>query len=165
MSAGQHDKLQAEAYQWAHDTFPQIRGHLFAARSEVIRQKGETDQQFMARMMHLKSIGHRKGILDLHLDMPATNIRPGAPYEFDAKIKPDYLKPAQLERIDMMRKCGGDGWAFFSFEEFQRIFESVMVKHFGNTLERAYKMPEVKRQPEDVERKRWIAEMRKKALE
>lgn len=172
MSKGQHDNLQAEAYQWANNTFPQIRGHMFAARSEVFKYPGETEQQFLARLAHLKKIGHKKGILDLHLDMPVTVIRPGAPYEFDAKIKPDYLKPEQLARIDRLRSCGGNGWAFFSFEEFQRIFTDVMRLHFGDSLVISGQMSAEEiaelTKPLDVMRenkKAWIKEMRKKALE
>jgi hypothetical protein len=172
MSNGKHDALQAEAYQWANNTFPQIRGFMFAARSEVFKYPGETEKQFLARLAHLKKIGHKKGILDLHLDMPATNIRPGAPYEFDAKVRPDYLKPEQNARIDRLRTCGGNGWAFFSFEEFQRIFTDVMRWHFGETLVMSDQIA-----PEDMAKlmqpleaireakKKLIAEIRKKALE
>lgn len=129
-----HDQLQAAAYQWAQNRYPQIRGHLFAARSEVIRYPGETEKQFLARLGHLKSIGHRKGILDLHLDMPKTDYMPGAPYEFDSKILPDYLKPDQVDRVAMMRRCGGNGWAFYSLDEFKMYFELIMVKHFDKEL-------------------------------
>lgn len=129
-----HDKLQADAYQWAHNRFPQIQGHLFAARSEVIRYPGETEKQFLARLGHLKSIGHRKGILDLHLDLPVHKGKPGAPWEFDAKVGRDYLKGEQVERIGMMERCGGGGWSFYSFEEFKSKFERLMYSQFGEDL-------------------------------
>lgn len=162
-----HDQLQAQAYQWANNTFPQIRGKMFAARSEVIRHPGETEKAFLARLGHLKSIGHRKGILDLHLDMPVTKLRPGAPYEFDAKVKPDYLKPDQLERITSLQQCGGNGWAFFSFEEFQRIFMAVMVHHFGDELVNVEPLPvrTVMQNTDKIAKQEWVRQMRKKALE
>lgn len=161
-----HDQLQAAAYQWANNTFPQIRGKMFAPRSETVRFPGESEKAFLARLAHLKSIGHRKGILDLHLDIPITKHKPGAPYEFDAKVKPDYLKPDQLERIASLKQCGGNGWAFFSFEEFQRIFMAVMVDHFGDDL--IISDPLKIALPVDKtseERRKWIAEQRKKLFE
>lgn len=160
-----HDQLQAQAYQWANNTFPQIRGHLFAARSEVVRYPGESERAFLARLSHLKTIGHRKGILDLHLDMPKTKDNPfAAPYEFDAKVKPDYLKPDQLERIELLRRCGGDGWAFFSFEEFKRIFMAVMGHHFGAELVimDPLNISGIAGKSDKENRRKWIDEMRRK---
>lgn len=160
-----HDKLQAQAYQWAHNRFPQIKGHLFAARSEVVRYPGETEKAFLARLGHLKSIGHRKGILDLHLDLPEWKGKPGKPFEFDAKVKPDYLKPDQLERIAMMQKCGGDGWAFYSFDEFKNRFNKIMADQFGADLiiievAEQYEAKE-KAKADRAAKKKWVNDMRK----
>jgi hypothetical protein len=129
-----HDQLQAAAYQWAHNTFPQIRGKLFAVLNEVHRKPNESDKAFMIRVQQLKAIGLRKGILDLHLDMPVTETMPGAPYEFDAKIKPDKLKPDQLERIENLKQCGGDGFAFYDLDEFKCIFTNIIRKHYGTAI-------------------------------
>lgn len=119
-----HNKLQAEAYQWAHNTYPQIRGKLFAVLNEIHRKPGESEKAFIVRISQLKAIGLQKGVLDLFLFVP------GAPYAWDAKIKPDYLKPDQVKFIENLRSCGGNGWAFYSLEEFQQQFSMVMAKHY-----------------------------------
>lgn len=161
-----HDQLQAQAYQWTHNTFPQFRNLIFAARSEVIRYPGESEQQFLARLGHLKSIGHRKGILDLHIDFPKIEGMPGAPYEWDAKVKPDYLKGPQVERIANLVSCGGGGFAFHSLEEYQYQFINVLVKLYGDDwrLFVAVVTPgtiEARIDNELLERKRWIDQMRR----
>lgn len=162
-----HDQLQAAAFQWTQNTFPQFRNLIFAARSEVIRYPGETEKQFLARLGHLKSIGHRKGILDLHIDFPEIEGIRGAPFEFDAKIKPDYLKPEQHERIASLERCGGGGFAFHSFEEYQDQFYGALAKVYGrgwSTMVMVQVLdPKVNFVDDAVkqERKKWIDRMRR----
>jgi hypothetical protein len=128
----QHDKLQADAYQWAHNTFPQIRGHLFAVLNEIHPHPKESREAFMVRVMQCKAIGLRKGILDLHIDVPPTDYNShGAPYEFDAKIKPDKFSKEQEERAALLRKCGGNGHEFSTLEQFKSIFIDIIRKHYG----------------------------------
>lgn len=132
MSNGLHDKLQASAYQWAHNTYPQLRGHIFAVLNEVHPHPGESRQAFMVRVSQIKAIGLRKGILDLHVDIPPTEFNPhGAPYEFDAKIKPDKFSDEQHKRAEIMRKCGGNGHEFYTLDEFKTIFIGIIRKHYG----------------------------------
>lgn len=120
-----HDKLQAQAYQWAHNTFPQVRGSLFAALNEIKKVKGESDQSHIIRIMHAKAIGLRKGVLDLIW------IAPGATYGFDAKIKPDVFSQEQRDFVKKLHDNGGDGFSFYSLDEFQRIFNELILKHYG----------------------------------
>ena len=119
-----HDKLQGQAFQWAHNTFPQIRGQLFAVINEVKRWPGEGDKAFMIRVQRLKAIGLVKGVPDLLL------VVPGATYAWDAKVKPDKLRPDQVDFIERLVSCAGNGWSFYSLEEFQQQFIKVMVRHY-----------------------------------
>lgn len=120
-----HDKLQADAFQWAHNTFPQVRGLLFAALNEIKPVKGESKVSHMQRISHAKAIGLQKGILDLLLIMP------GATYGFDAKIKPDKFGEKQLVFVEKLRQCGGDGYEFYNLEQFKAIFINIISKHYG----------------------------------
>jgi hypothetical protein len=133
-----HDQLQAAAYQWAHNTFPQIRGHLFAVLNEVHPHPGESKKAFAIRVNQMKGIGLRKGILDLIVIMPGREqdergawYIPPATYGFDAKIGSDKLSEDQQKFIEVLRLCGGDGFAFYSLAEFQRIFNQLILKHYG----------------------------------
>lgn len=134
-----HDALQQQAFTWAHNTFPQIRGHLFACLNELKPIPGESAKAHMIRVQHAKAIGLRKGVLDLMLIMPCferdagmgVNITPAATYAFDAKIYPDKLHDDQLIFCEILRKCGGNGYAFYNLEEFQSIFTAIIRKHYG----------------------------------
>lgn len=161
-----HDQLQAQAYQWTHNTFPQFRNLIFAPRSEVIKHPGESDREFMARLGKLKAIGHRKGILDLHIDFPTIEGKQGAPYEWDAKVKPDKLKPDQHERIAALERCGGGGFAFHSLGEYQAQFHIVLARLYGKNWREYITVAqpltiEAKVDNEMLERKRWCDQMRR----
>lgn len=58
------DQLQAFAFQWAHNTFPQIRGLLFAVPNGKSRSKMEA--------IALKAMGAIPGIPDVVLMSPPT---------------------------------------------------------------------------------------------
>jgi hypothetical protein len=121
-----HDQLQAKAFQWAHNTFPIIRGSLFAVQNEVPPHPGESKVGHIKRISHYKSIGLRSGALDLFL------VCPGAPYGFDAKVGNDSLSDNQLDFIEILRRCGGDGFEFRSFEQFQLILLPIIKRHYGS---------------------------------
>ena len=129
-----HDQLQAQCFQWAHNTFPQIRGHLFACLNELKPISGESKQSHLKRISHAKSIGLRKGVLDLMLIVPA------AIYGFDIKIRPDKFSEEQLDFVEILRKCGGNGWEIEQFEQFQSIFTSIILKHYGTINPNATKV-------------------------
>lgn len=136
-----HDQLQAKAFQWAHNTFPIIRGQLFAVQNEVPPHPGESKANHLKRISHYKSIGLMAGALDLMLLCPAAEgwagieLTPPAPYGFDAKVGKDRLSDKQLRFIENLRACGGDGWEFRTEQEFQRIFISIIRKHYGTDPE------------------------------
>lgn len=139
-----HDQLQAAAFQWAHNTYPQIRGSLFAVLNEIKKLPCETRQQHMIRVQQAKAIGLRPGGLDLLLLAPSFEYLgpgpfsrhellhvPAAPYAFDAKMDGDKLSEKQLDFIKMLRLCGGDGWEFRSLPDFQCIFNLIIIRHYG----------------------------------
>lgn len=136
-----HDQLQSKCFLWAHNTFPIIRGTLFAVQNEVPPHPGESKQSHLRRISHYKSIGLLSGALDLMLLCPAAEgwagieLTPPAPYGFDAKVGKDKLGDKQLAFIDKLRRCGGDGWEFRSEPEFRRIFISIIEKHYGTDPE------------------------------
>lgn len=120
-----HDQLQAKCFQWAHNTFPIIRGQLFAVQNEVPPHPGESKQSHLRRISHYKSIGLLSGALDLLL------LCPGAPYGFDAKVGKDKISDRQLAFIGMLTLLGGCGYEFRDESTFQRIFTSIIRKHYG----------------------------------
>lgn len=150
-----HDQLQAKCFQWAHNTFPVIRGQLFAVQNETRPYPGESKQSHLARISHNKSIGVQKGAMDLFLFCAALDTTyttgyeedgqyveyhsgtyvPPACYAFDAKIGKDHLSDAQLAFIQHLRACGGDGWEFRDEQSFRTIFISIMQKHYGTDTE------------------------------
>lgn len=152
-----HDQLQAKAFQWAHNTFPIIRGSLFAVQNETKPYPGESKQSHLARISHNKSIGVQAGALDLMLFCGPCDTRyttgyeedgvylsyehgsyvPPATYGFDAKVGKDKLGDKQLAFIEKLRRCGGDGWEFRTEQEFQCIFVKIMQKHYGADPETA----------------------------
>lgn len=136
-----HNQLQAAGFQWAHNTYPLIRGTLFAALNEIHPHPGESKAKFMQRLSQLKAIGLQAGVLDLIWIAPGYTstwndpgkpyIIPPATYAFDAKVGDDYLHNPQLKFIENLRRCGGDGWEFRTLEQFQSIFTPLYHKHYG----------------------------------
>lgn len=147
-----HDQLQAQCFQWAHNTFPAVRGYMFAVMNEVHPKPNETPLQFKIRVTQLKAIGLRKGVLDWLCVLPPRNemyqtlrqnwdgepytitvgdIVPAATYGFDIKIGPDKFSKEQSEFVEKLRKCGGDGWEIRSLDQFKGIFTALVTRHFG----------------------------------
>jgi hypothetical protein len=133
-----HDQLQSSAFIWAHNTYPLIRGTLFAVLNEIKKLPCETRHQHMIRVQQAKSIGLQKGVLDLIWVAPGREIEtfppsycPPATYGFDAKVDGDYLHDAQIKFIENLRKCGGNGWEFRTLQQFKDIFIPLYLKHYG----------------------------------
>lgn len=147
-----HDRLQSDAFLWAHNTFPQIRGRLLAVLNEIKpvswtiqipgkppRRITEPRTEHLKRISQAKGIGLQSGALDLFfmapkfggwiaggLDpMPATN------YGFDAKIGSDKIHDKQLDFVKFLQDDGGNGYPFYSLAEFQSIFIPIIRKHYG----------------------------------
>jgi hypothetical protein len=144
-----HDRLQYEAFTWAHNTFPQIRGRLFAVLNELkpiswtVQVPGkrpyvikEPKQNHLKRISQAKAIGLQSGALDLFFMAPAytdetLEDRPACNYGFDAKIKPDKIHDKQLDFVDILQQDGGNGYGFYTLDEFKSIFIPIIRKHYG----------------------------------
>jgi hypothetical protein len=144
-----HDRLQYEAFTWAHNTIPQVRGRLFAVLNEIkpvswtVTVPGkrpyvvkEPRENHLKRVSQAKAIGLQPGALDLlflapysdfwgHDNTPATN------YGFDAKIFPDKIHDKQLDFVGFLQHDGGNGYPFYSLDEFKSIFIPIIHKHYG----------------------------------
>lgn len=144
-----HDRLQYEAFNWAHNTIPQIRGRLFAVLNEIkpiswtVQVPGkrpyvvkEPKQNHLKRISQAKAIGLQSGALDLLFMAPGREdhtfewIAP-ANYGFDAKIAPDKIHDKQLDFVEFLQADGGNGYPFYSLAEFQSIFIPIIRKHYG----------------------------------
>lgn len=102
-------QLQAACYQWAHNSFPEIRGCLFSVPNGGTRNAREA--------MLLKATGLTAGIPDLILIWPEL-----AGFEF--KSQSGRLSPAQLKIHDIWRSKGIKVYLIKSFEEFKTIIET-----------------------------------------
>jgi hypothetical protein len=121
-----HDQLQAAAFQWAHNTYPQIRGCLFACLNEIKKLPSESRTAHMIRVQQAKAIGLRPGVLDLLL------LTPVAVYGFDAKVGSDRLSERQLDFCKILDATGGGGFEFRNLEQFQCIFSGIIRNVYGS---------------------------------
>ena len=144
-----HDRLQYEAFNWAHNTIPQVRGRLFAVLNEIkpfswtIQIPGrpprvikEPKTNHLKRISQAKAIGLQSGALDLLFLAPASDYwghdsTPATTYGFDAKIEPDKIHDKQLDFVQILQDDGGNGYPFYSLAEFQSIFIPIIRKHYG----------------------------------
>lgn len=130
-----HDRLQSDAFLWAHNTIPQIRGRLFAVLNEIKPYPGESKTAHIRRISQAKAIGLQSGALDLlfmapeythpHQHQSACN------YGFDAKIGKDKIHDKQIDFVQILQADGGNGYPFYSLDEFKSIFIPIIRKHYG----------------------------------
>jgi hypothetical protein len=145
-----HDRLQYEAFNWAHNTIPVIRGRLFAVLNEIkpvswqvftpgkaLRVVKEPKQNHLKRISQAKAIGLQSGALDLLFLAPSYDpgpyhrVIPATTYGFDAKIGNDKIHDKQLDFCQILEQDGGNGYPFYSFDEFKSIFIPIIRKHYG----------------------------------
>lgn len=134
-----HDRLQSDAFLWAHNTFPQIRGRLFAVLNEIKPYPGESRQAHIRRISQAKAIGLQSGALDLLFLAPASDYwghdnTPATTYGFDAKIGRDKIHDKQIDFVDILVQDGGNGYPFYSLDEFKSIFIPIIRKHYGQII-------------------------------
>lgn len=109
-----HDQLQAECYQWFHNTYPEQRGLLHAnANNSVNKIKG--NQQ--------KALGVVKGVLDMEY-FRAKNL-----HFFDIKVGNDSLSKAQKNFIAKVESEGAKCYEIRSLEQFQTIIQEINKCH------------------------------------
>jgi len=104
------DQMQAFCWQWAVNTYPQVRGLLFA----VPNQKGTKN---IVEMMKLKAMGVVRGIPDLvliRLTMPAIGL--------ELKMENGVQSNEQKE----IQKIWPGYFVIRSFEQFEILFSGLM---------------------------------------
>lgn len=101
------DQLQAKCFQWAHNTYPQIRGCLFSVPNGGTRNVREA--------MTLKSTGLTPGIPDLLLVWPRL-------IGFEMKTESGRLSDAQKRIHEIWASRGISVVVIRSFEEWQLFF-------------------------------------------
>lgn len=106
------DQFQAQCYQWAHNTYPQIRGCLFSVPNGGTRNPREA--------MTLRSTGLTPGIPDLLLVWPRL-------IGFELKTATGTISPAQKRIHEIWRSRGIPVHVIRSFEEWQRIISGLFV--------------------------------------
>lgn len=144
-----HDRLQYEAFTWAHNNIPQVRGRLFAVLNEIkpvswtigSRRIVEPKTNHLKRITQAKAIGLQSGALDLLFMAPEFKApfyagiddyhQPATNYGFDAKIGRDKIHDKQLDFVQFLQDDGGNGYPFYSLAEFQSIFIPIIRKHYG----------------------------------
>lgn len=105
------DELQAKCFQWAHNTFPQIRGFLFSVPNGGTRHAREA--------MTLKATGLTPGIPDLLMVHPRL-------VGIEMKTETGTISPAQQKIHDRWRSAGIEVHVCRSFEDFQVIIGDIL---------------------------------------
>lgn len=123
-----HDRLQAQCFQYAWETYPQTRKMFFAALNEIPRARGESVKDHMLRVQAAKACGLVKGVFDLLFYWH------GRIYAFDIKVGNDKPSPDQMLFCKMLCTQGGAGWYIDNFFQFKEIFDDVIVGKWGPGL-------------------------------
>lgn len=109
-----HDQLQAECYQWFHNTYPRQRGLMHANNNNSLN-KIQGNQK--------KALGVLKGILDLEY------FRKCRLYFFDIKTGEGGLSKEQKAIIATLEAEGAKCYEIRSLEQFQQIIREVNSCH------------------------------------
>lgn len=107
------DQLQAKCFQWAHNTYPQIRGLLFSVPNGGTRHAREA--------MTLKATGLTPGIPDLLLVWPVL-------IGIELKLPTGIISDAQHKIHERWQAAGIEVHVCRSFEDFQ----AVIIAHVGD---------------------------------
>ena len=106
------DKLQAQCFQWFHNTFPDHRGKLWHVPNGGSRDIREA-QKF-------KAMGMVKGVHDLHL------YHNHQLYTFELKVGSNKLSPEQIRWKATMTNEGAMCYEIRDFETFKQAVESIL---------------------------------------
>jgi hypothetical protein len=105
-------QLQAQCYQWAHNTYPQLRKLLFAVPNGGKRNKREA--------MNLKASGVVPGIPDMIC------VYKGVPVGIELKVGSNGPSDDQLEVHEKWDEHGMRVYVIWTFEEFKLIIKSII---------------------------------------
>lgn len=119
-----HDRLQAQCFQWAHNTYPEVRGIFFSVPNEQELLAGKSRQQKIMILTRMKSIGHQPGVYDLLLYWK------GVLYGFDIKVGKDRESDVQGRFREKVVKNGGKCYLIPDFGTFMEIFEAIMAINY-----------------------------------
>jgi hypothetical protein len=116
-------QLQAQCYQWAYGTYPQIRGLLWHVPNETKPFPGEPKHDYYIRLNKMKAAGLVKGVSDLHFYWR------NRLYCFELKV--DYNKES-TEQIAFGARIQMEGGYYDSIrtlEQFKAIFTKIITAH------------------------------------
>lgn len=105
------DQLQAKCFQWAHNTFPECRGLLFACPNGGFRNKIEA--------MKFKATGTTSGIPDL------IYLHKSGPVGIEMKTETGVVSPEQKKIHAIWAINGIKVYVCRTFEQFQEIIDEI----------------------------------------
>jgi hypothetical protein len=105
-------QLQAQCYQWAHNTYPQLRKLLFAVPNGGTRHAREA--------MSLKASGVVSGVPDMIC------VYGGRPVAFELKAEKGRLSDDQREVLQKWSDHGITVHVIKTVEEFQTIIKTII---------------------------------------
>lgn len=106
------DNLQAECYQYFHNTFPKLRKLLWAVPNGGLRKESEARR--------LKATGVVPGVHDLHL------FYGNQFYTFELKVGNNSLSEDQKEFWTKIESQGGICYEIRDFETFKSIIHKIV---------------------------------------
>ncbi|GAB3643948.1 hypothetical protein [Spirosoma arcticum] len=107
-----HDRLQADCYQWHHNTYPEDRHLVHANISNSVGGRYGN---------HNKAIGVKRGRADLQY------FKSGKLYLFEFKVGYDKQKPEQIEFMIANTDEGAYYFLIFAQDEYQRIIDTIRL--------------------------------------
>ena len=107
------DKIQAQAFQWLHNTYPLLRNLFFAVPNGGSRH--------IVEAMKLKATGVIAGIPDMILLYNGTAIG------FEFKAEKGILSDAQLKVHFIWNLNGYKVYMVRSFEQFETIIKKIVI--------------------------------------
>ena len=105
-------RIQAEAYQWAYNTYPELRGLIFSVPNGGTRNMREAQL--------LKATGTTAGVPD----MLCLYRRPVG---IEFKTATGIVSPAQVRIHEIWRRNGIEVYVVRSVDEFKKIIEGIIA--------------------------------------
>lgn len=112
-------QLQAQCYQWAFGTYPQIRGLLWHVANEMKPHPKETIEEFRIRINKAKAAGLVKGVSDLHMFYKGFHV-------FELKVDYNKLSTEQVEFGRKITEQGGHFYEIRNIQTFQNIIRTIV---------------------------------------
>jgi len=107
------ERLQADCYQWFHNSFPNLRGLLWHVPNGGQRSASEANK--------FKAIGLVPGVCDLHFYYQ------GKMYFIELKIEAGRLSPNQINWIEAISNQGGEVIVIRDLYTFQNFINDILL--------------------------------------